>query len=73
MLPTSQWFYNLYCKSTSVFLQKDKPAFQTKHVESYHIKKNFVQSVQDFHCKKAFKDTLPNITEVLSMDSMDAI
>lgn len=38
------------------FLQKDKPAFQDQLVESYPIKKNFVQSLQeiqifDFHCQ----------------------
>lgn len=42
-----QWFYNLYYKSTSEFLQEDKQAFQTQLVEFYHIKKNFVQSVQE--------------------------
>lgn len=42
-----QWFDSLYYKSTSMCLQKDKPAFQTQLVESYHIKKNLVQSVQE--------------------------
>lgn len=41
-----QWFYSLYYKCASVFSQKDKPAFQTQLVESYHIK-NSVQPVQE--------------------------